>query len=415
MSMSLKSFIESNFNTEMCIRSKDKGLTEKERLVIYNRLGLYGYPKTLEEIGLILGNITRERVRQIEQRVYQKIRSAIDGGIIVDSNIAPIMSLASEASFLDDISLSDSEYPGKIFIKIISNAYEDKIVIIKHIAYQDKELLSTKEMNLRPKLDLLMKYLLNVTDLQDIEYLSKRFDIKRSLILKIKGLVAQDNKVAIESNRTIFYHKGTMSRVLQILQENRRPMKLKEIASKGNLSLNQVRGSILRVPGILNVGLSTYALKEWGYIEGWASDIAYHYLKEAGEPMTTRNIINLVLKQKRIKATSAYVAIAKDPRIVLLDSGHWALKNWGYENIKEKKSGPVKYNIKGDFAIENILRNNTEPLSIKQIVQLIIDTYGDQVSHDESLYYSVLNNWVKEGKLTKIKRGMYSYYMVNPK
>lgn len=49
-----------------------EGANEKERYIAYNRL-MSDNPKTLEEIGEIFG-ITRERVRQIEERLKEKLR-----------------------------------------------------------------------------------------------------------------------------------------------------------------------------------------------------------------------------------------------------------------------------------------------------------------------------------------------------
>lgn len=49
-----------------------EGASEKERYIAYNRL-MSDNPKTLEEIGEIFG-ITRERVRQIEERLKEKLR-----------------------------------------------------------------------------------------------------------------------------------------------------------------------------------------------------------------------------------------------------------------------------------------------------------------------------------------------------
>ncbi|MCX7943388.1 MAG: RNA polymerase factor sigma-32 [Deltaproteobacteria bacterium] len=52
-----------------------KKANEKERYIAYNRL-MSDNPKTLEEIGEVFG-ITRERVRQIEERLKEKLRKEL--------------------------------------------------------------------------------------------------------------------------------------------------------------------------------------------------------------------------------------------------------------------------------------------------------------------------------------------------
>lgn len=50
-----------------------KRLSAKEKLVLMERNGFYGEPKTLEQVGQIL-NVTRERVRQIKIKAIKKLR-----------------------------------------------------------------------------------------------------------------------------------------------------------------------------------------------------------------------------------------------------------------------------------------------------------------------------------------------------
>jgi RNA polymerase primary sigma factor len=50
------------------------GLTEREAAIVRLRFGLTdGRPRTLDEIGHVYG-VTRERIRQIEQRTMTKLR-----------------------------------------------------------------------------------------------------------------------------------------------------------------------------------------------------------------------------------------------------------------------------------------------------------------------------------------------------
>ena len=72
--------IEENLIKESLEKEIDKllsYLSPREKLIIIHRFGLKGNePKTLKKVGLMLG-ISRERVRQIERKAIQKIKSVI--------------------------------------------------------------------------------------------------------------------------------------------------------------------------------------------------------------------------------------------------------------------------------------------------------------------------------------------------
>ena len=57
----------------------EKYLTERERKILYLYYGLDdGEERTLEEIGVLLG-VTRERIRQIRNRAFEKLRDSPHG------------------------------------------------------------------------------------------------------------------------------------------------------------------------------------------------------------------------------------------------------------------------------------------------------------------------------------------------
>jgi RNA polymerase primary sigma factor len=57
----------------------DSYLTERERKILYLYYGLDdGEERTLEEIGSLLG-VTRERIRQIRNRAFEKLRESPQG------------------------------------------------------------------------------------------------------------------------------------------------------------------------------------------------------------------------------------------------------------------------------------------------------------------------------------------------
>jgi RNA polymerase primary sigma factor len=63
------------FSTKQLVEELFDGVPEREKIIISDYYGLYGdEPKTLDEIGLEL-NLTKERVRQLNEKALKKMRS----------------------------------------------------------------------------------------------------------------------------------------------------------------------------------------------------------------------------------------------------------------------------------------------------------------------------------------------------
>ena len=71
-------------NLEQRLRDTLKTLDERERKIIEQRYGIQsGQPKTLEEIGRNF-NLTRERIRQIENTALKKLRHPVRSQVLKD-------------------------------------------------------------------------------------------------------------------------------------------------------------------------------------------------------------------------------------------------------------------------------------------------------------------------------------------
>ena len=74
--------VESQARREFLEKMFEKYLTERERKILYLYYGLdEGEERTLEEIGSMLG-VTRERIRQIRNRAFEKLRESPDGSAL---------------------------------------------------------------------------------------------------------------------------------------------------------------------------------------------------------------------------------------------------------------------------------------------------------------------------------------------
>jgi len=387
----------------------EKEMPEREIFVIYNRVGLYGPEKTLEELGEIMDNITRERVRQIESRGMKMLRDAYKVGVLQDPLIERFKTYGDRVSYLSEIDLENKAYPRNSLIKILVNMFDDEYEIISNSKLGENKILSPKRLRLERGISNLLNELSETDSLKNLKDLSEQFKVPLHIIKGIKGIVINNGIVGLDSNKQLFY-QGVPGKIYATLKEFGQPMKIKEICTKANLSHNQVRGAIDRVADAVNVGLSTYALKEWGYLEGFIPDVAVHYLKEANQPLSFKKLKSLILKQRVVKENSIYPGLSNDSRLVLLDNGYWALAEWGYENVRESNFEYKEYEVDAKEALLDILHNNKDFMSMRQIFNKIKSKYGERASSSWPTYYLAIQKLKETGDVVEMKNGRYCYY-----
>lgn len=387
----------------------EKELSERERFVIYNRVGLYGQEKTLEELGEIMGNITRERVRQIESRGITMLKNAYALGVLEDPLIEEFKTYGDRVSFYSEIELDNKAYPKNCLSAILLNMFSDEYEIVSNSKLGEDKILSRKKLELEKGITDLLAELSETDSLRNLKDLSDIYKVPVHIIKGINGIVMHDGFVGLDSNKNLFY-QGVTGKIYATLKEFGRPVKIDEICKKANLSHNQVRGAMERVQDAVNVGLSTYALKEWGYIEGFIPDVAVHYLKQANQPLSFKNLKSLILKQRVVKENSIYPGLSNDGRLVLLDDGYWALSEWGYENVRESNFEYREYEVNATEALMDILNTNKEFMSMRQIFNKIKSKYGERASSSWPTYYLAIQKLKETGDVVEMKNGRYCYY-----
>ena len=386
----------------------EKEIPERDIFVIYNRVGLYGQEKTLEELGEIM-NITRERVRQIEAHGFTMLRDAYSLGVLKDPLIEKFKSYGDRVSFYSEIDLDNKAYPKKCLIEILVHMFGDEYEVINNSKLGEESILSHKTSDLEKGLTDLLAVLSETESFKDLKGLSDKYKVPVHIIKGIKGIVLHNGNVALKNNKNLFYH-GVTGKIYATLREEGCPMKIKEICKKANLTQNQVRGAIERVPEAVNVGLSTYALKEWGYIEGFIPDVAVYYLKEANQPLSLKQLTSLILKQRLVKKVSVYAGLSRDDRLVPLDNGYWALAKWGYENVRKNSYQHSEYEIDSSEALMDILNKNQEFMSLRQILEEITTKYGNKAPASHPTYYNAIQKLKETGDVVEMKQGRYCYY-----
>lgn len=334
-----------NINLQDILEDLFMVLNDKEKTVIVQRFGLDNTPrKTLEYIGKKF-DITRERVRQIENVALNKLKR-----ILPNTNLKIINTLAKQIlSENGSIMLED-----KIVSQVITsfqNTNEIDGYIVK---------LSLNIDNSLAKRDKSFDYHAFWYDSTlPFEWISFTLNSAVSL-LKAKGDVLEESKLieqvlkkaetripqiseemvrsALEVDRRLKHTsngwglldwrhinpKSIRDKAYIILKESGQPLHFIDIANrivshrfdKKMVTKQAVHNELIRYDQFVLVGRGLYALKEWGYQSGTVSDILENVLEKAGKPLTKQEIIQGVLKQRKVKIGTISLNLQNCPQFV---------------------------------------------------------------------------------------------------
>lgn len=108
-----------------------------------------------------------------------------------------------------------------------------------------------------------------------------------------------------------------------ILKKANKPLHFIEIANqisevgfdKKVVTVQAVHNELIRYPQFVLVGRGLYALAEWGYQPGTVSDVIERLLEKNG-PMTKKEIVKEVLKQRNVKIGTISLNLQKNEHFV---------------------------------------------------------------------------------------------------
>ena len=349
-----------HFHPHDTIEEFFKHLTNKEKEILSKRYGLYGNkPHTLEQIGKN-HQITRERIRQIQNVAISKIKQnevlknklnqlnqtitriiQDYGGLMEEShfisetlsysekndlNKMAIIFLVSEIinENIEEVSSTEHFLPGwklKIisldFVKQVLAKFVDIIEQENNVLDTDLILSKFKQHDFyKNNLDQFIPFGLS-TEVSDIN--NETIDKILLSYLKISYQVEQNilGKWGLRHWPNIS-PKRMGDKIYLILTKVGRPLHFTEIAKEINTAIFDKK--IAYPPTIHNelilderyvlVGRGIYALKEWGYENGTVSDVISDILSKANKPLTKQEIVDSVLKSRIVKKSTIHLALS---------------------------------------------------------------------------------------------------------
>jgi hypothetical protein len=243
-----------------------------------------------------------------------------------------------------------------------------------------------------------------------INELADEFAVNEKVLYDIRSTTINDGLIVLNTNKRAtgndlaFEIKNYMDKIV-------RPVTVTEVCNALNLNLNQARGLIYRIPGVVNVGLSTYALEKYGYTGKPIIEIAAEFLAAEGQPTHIDRIVSYVQKYRLVKTHSIPTQLSVYSNIFTrLDDGYYALKEWGYEPSKLIKSNRLE--VSAREAVIDILSDSNTPLSPKDVLTAVVHKFGDKSTNKSVTISSVLVDLHKEGIVAKLGTDRSPFYFI---
>lgn len=366
-------FISKNFPLFSYVQTMIKYiLNDREQYIFNNNYGFLekSQKRTLQAIGDHY-SITRERVRQISQKVPDKVFSAITKishrFVSIDKHFDYGLDLKKEIIVLnqelvDQINRQENLiYTGKLYALVFSGIFQRYFISTQSIEnnYQHYYLVSRKYKEVFD-----FKAFINdieernsvrmVNDLPlDLLVYLNRFVLPGQIVndrLKqiCKRMATEEFGLGYDKTNIIFRRNSLVKlseHIISILAAVGRPMKLTEICKELKTrskrippNIESLRSSILSIDEVAAIGkTSTYALKEWDTVKtGTIKELVKEFLESSAEPKHISDIAVYVNKFRKTtdKNILSNLKLDKTNTYVFFKLGYIGLKYKQYKNIQ---------------------------------------------------------------------------------
>ncbi len=306
-------------------------LNPRTREIVVNRYGLEGEKRmTLEAIGKTY-DITRERVRQIENFALASIKKSKEykehlfvfdelkkilndlGGVVSEDHL--MRHISKDPVIQNHINLylalgeefgkhkGDDHFHPHFSTNPKAAAHIRDALTKLYSSISEEDLINEEE--------IFARFIGHLTEVVD-EYKANKEIIHRYLAL---SKVIGKNQLS-EWGRTSSPHvkaRGIKDYAYLIMRRANRPMHFKEVAQEINKTFGKrahvatCHNELIKDSRFVLVGRGMYGLKDWGHTGGVVRDVIVEVLKEAGRPLPKDEITKRVLAKRIVKPNTVLV------------------------------------------------------------------------------------------------------------
>ena len=353
------------FNPVEIVATLFENLSSREQDILRRRFGLHGREnETLEGIGKGY-EVTRERIRQIENTSVKNIKSRIDFSDVVKPVENVVLhslekhgGIMAEDHLLEFLLQADKEDNSKrkhlLFLlekltsKRLSKTTQPEFEPIWKIDFVnwDKisqtvdEIVSILENHGQPlpEEDLIKKF----RSTETYQNHKTHYNFSDEEMEPIYAHLRASQKVKTNPFKEWgLTHWATVSpkrmgdKIYLVMKKHGKPLHFREITEEINKSgfdrkkayAPTIHNELILDKRYILVGRGIYALKEWGYIPGVVSDVIAEILKKAGAPLTREEIVEQVLAQRMVKKGTIYLALGNSSKFAKDNENKFYLVN----------------------------------------------------------------------------------------
>lgn len=319
---------------------------EREREIVSRRFGLYERKETLEQIGELLG-ITRERVRQLEKSVVNRLKASAEEGnvpripeveVTFVAELKKLGDLARVSKLTEQVS-SESSKLEQARIAFLGSLCPKLVVINEddHF-YHAVGIAGTRDdKGVKADVGKIIDAIKKIGEPTGIEAVAKAVGIKD--VKQAEALASISKHLATLNGRwglvkwPMVNPKNIRDKIYVILKEHGKHMHFNEIAEaikdsefkRKDVTTQAIHNELIKDKRFVLIGRGIYALKEWGYEKGTVADIISEVLKTEGGPLHRDEIVKRVLKSRYVKETTILLNLQGKPQFKRVAKATYAL------------------------------------------------------------------------------------------
>ncbi len=328
-----------NFNYAKICKSLLDGVQSRAKEVIVRRFGLAASePETLESIGEDF-KITRERVRQIQERALKQIK---------ENKGAQLQEIfkyfAEEMQQFGGLMLEEEilkKWGGKdnqnhvLFLLNLNENFKFSSANKEYVAFWYTDDNAVKEA--KKTVEGFVKYLKTKgapCKLSEYETGLSDFVLNNYISISSEVLVNSEGLYGLASWPEV-NPRNIRDKAFLALKKLNKPLHFSEIydmitksltGGEKAILLQSVHNELIRNPEFVLIGRGIYALKEWGYQPGWVKDILVESLKKERRGLSKDELIEKVLAQRQVKKSTILLNLSDKGFFLKDQDGKYILK-----------------------------------------------------------------------------------------